>query len=596
MLRFLSICCFIAVSNFSLVAQTGCPGCEVSLPADLPADTLFLGAAPDGEVGLAYSEDLSFRLPMTTTPVHEVDPETPAGIGINTFTILGLVGLPPGLQWEVNQTEFAVAEQTDGCVKICGTPLLSGLFEVEVVLDVNIFILTQQTSFSFFLLINPAETTTDGFSIENNAACGSLTTNFTNNVPSNGLDGFTYFWDFGNGNSTTAETPNPQTYTAAGDYEVNYEAIVDTAGFFLTTVVIEQTPCTDLFNAPDLKFDLFDPDGEHIFTAPIVGNATLPITYSLFIPIEEGNYELHVIDDDGGLDGADDLCGIINFNSASNGELTVGDLVVNIELIHPVDTIQSREIIHVYPIPAPPLLSILENTPYCEGTPLHLIVTNYANDLSWSLDSLPIIDNQTDTLIIDNNGEYAVFYTSENGCISEESVEDIEFLVPPASFVLQQDGNLIRIEEESNLPTDFSYNWFFEGELIASATDLRLCTEAAGNYSLLIIDNATGCSREISIDADYDSTIDCTTPVVEVGESNLISVYPNPFSTNLHISNALNEQAYFLLFDALGRQIQKNNIQYTELDIDMKNINSGIYFYKIQLLNGAIIQTGSLVK
>lgn len=596
MLRFLSICCFIAVAYVSLPAQTGCPECEIILPNDLVEDTIFLSLAPDGQVGIPYDEDLGFRMPKTTTPVHANDPETPGGIGISSITILGVVGLPAGLVWEANETEFNVAEQTDGCVKICGTPLLSGLYEVHVVLEANIVIFTQQTSFSFFLLVNPAETITDGFSIDNNAGCGSLTTNFVNNVPSNGLEGFSYLWDFGNGNSTTAETPNPQTYNVPGDYEISYEAIIDTAGFLLTRVVIEQMPCTDIFSAADIKIDIFDSDGEHVFTTSIINNASLPITYDLLVPIGEGNYELHVIDDDGGIDGADDLCGVINFNSGLSGALSAGELMVNIEIIHPVDTIESLELIHVFPTPEVPQLSILENEPYCEGSTLHLITSNYTNSLNWSLDSLPIPGFQTDTLSIEDSGEYGVFYTAENGCVSSQAVELIEFLSPPELFVLQQEGNLIRIEDESGLPANFSFSWFFEGELISSAEELLICAEAVGHYSLLIVDNTTACSTEIGIDATYDSTINCSTPTTEIDQLENLLVYPNPFYANLHISNPLNENAYFLMFDALGRQIVKETILHSELNINMKNISSGIYFYKIQLLNGAIIKTGSLIK
>lgn len=596
MFRLLLFFSLLVGSLYSLSAQSGCPGCEISLPNDLAADTIYLSLAPDGEAGIPYDEDLSFRMPMTTNPVNAVDSITPAGLTITELHILGVVGLPTGLSWEASETVFPVAEQTDGCVKLCGTPFLPGMYEVEVILEAQIFFLTQQTSITFDLHILPAQTITEGFSIENNAACGSLTTHFTNNIPSNGNDGVSYFWDLGNGNTTTMETPNVQTYDQVGDYEVNYQAIIDTTGYFMTQVVIEETDCTDLFSNPDLKFDLFGPDGEHVFTSNITGNANLPITYDVFIPIGEGNYELHVIDDDGGLDGADDLCGIINFTRDLGGALSAGDLSVNINLVHPVDTIQSSETVYVYPIPEMPTLTVEGEMPYCDGNILELIVGNYSQNLTWSLDSLPNPFVSGDTLEIPENGEYMVFYTSENGCVSETNSQLIEISALPEAFVLQQDGNLIRIEDESVLPTSFSFNWYYEGMLISSATDLLLCTEAAGLYSLEIIDNTTGCGVEMMIEGSYDPNLDCTTSLDELNTEKEWRVYPNPFSSELNIESNLNKQTVFYLFDVLGRAVYSEQLESSNRRINIENLTNGMYLYKVQTLDGKTIKQGNLIK
>ena len=39
---------------------------------------------------------------------------------------------------------------------------------------------------------------------------------FTNNVPSNGQNGFSYLWDFGNSQTSTDENPSAVTYTEPG--------------------------------------------------------------------------------------------------------------------------------------------------------------------------------------------------------------------------------------------------------------------------------------------------------------------------------------------------------------------------------------------
>jgi len=202
----------MASSLTPVLAQSGCPGCTVSVPETLPADTIYLADAPNGRAGEYYEADISFRMPKTTTPVAANDPDVAPNITINEITITSVSNIPPGLGWEANQLEFKVSEQTDGCVRFCGTPLQPGLYEVEVVVTAKVLIVTQTTSFSFPILIEPAVSTTEGFTMQNSSGCGELEVAFDNNVSSNGQAGFSYKWDFGNGQTSIDENPFNQIY------------------------------------------------------------------------------------------------------------------------------------------------------------------------------------------------------------------------------------------------------------------------------------------------------------------------------------------------------------------------------------------------
>ena len=596
MLRPLLFSLFLSC-GFWLGAQTGCPGCVLDLPM-LPEDTIYLSAAPDGQASVYYDEDLSFRLPLSTTPVNAVDPSIPAGLPIDEFTILGVANLPAGMGWEANMLNFMTADTTDGCVKLCGTPLFSGLFMVEVVIEARISFITQQTSFAFPLLIEPAQTVTEGFTVVNNSGCGEVTASFVNNVPSNGAEGFSYLWFFGNGNSTTEENPADQTYNQAGTYTVEYQAIVDTTGFFLTNVSLEESPCTDIFNAPDYKFDLYDPSGERIFTAPIVDNSDAPVNWEVFIPIGEGTYEIRFVDDDGGLDGSDDLCGVIFFSQTEDGIIQndAGDLTAEITLIHPVDTIQSSEIITVFEIPSDPVITIAETAPYCEGEAISLVSLNYEDGLNWYRDSLLLVEEVNDTLLVDFPGDYWVTHTTADGCSATSLPLSVEFTENPEEFDLMQNGNLLRMEDESNLPADFSLMWLYEGEVIPTATELLLCAEAAGTYTLQITDNTTGCSTSAEIVADYDPNVDCTTNTNEPALAGEWRLFPNPMRSYLQIEGPMGAEADLLVYDALGREQVRQRIDAYNGQIHVAGLVSGTYFYRLQTIDGLSIQTGTLVK
>ncbi|MFM8487748.1 MAG: S-layer protein, partial [Bacteroidota bacterium] len=103
-------------------AQTGCPGCQTEVPAGLPADTVYLPGLPDGQLGAPYDESISFRLPKTTTPVYALDSVTQPGLAISKFEIVAIDGLPAGLHWQPNKSVFDMTIETDGCLRICGTP------------------------------------------------------------------------------------------------------------------------------------------------------------------------------------------------------------------------------------------------------------------------------------------------------------------------------------------------------------------------------------------------------------------------------------------------------------------------------------------
>jgi len=539
-------------------AQTGCPGCVVALP-ELPTDTLYLSDAPTGQAGVYYAGDLSFRLPMTTTPVAAVDSTVIPGLPINQMTITSVAGLPPGLSWEASQLIFLNQMETDGCVRLCGTPLLPGLYEVQVLITAQVFVFTQTASFSFPVLIEPAATVAEGFTIINNAGCGSLTASFVNNVPSGGEPGFSYQWDFGNGNSSIAENPPVQTYTAPGEYGIFYEAIVDTAGFFLTQVRIDEVGCTDIFNTrPDLKIDVYDPTGVVIYTSDIVTDAITPLVFDLYLPIGEGNYSLEVIDDDGGLDGADDLCGVITLNQLANGQIQSGSLTATLTVIHPVDTITSRSSVTVYPIPEAPTLS--GAGPFCTGDTAILSIGNYEDHLQWYRDSLPLPAAVQSELPITQSGAYWAVYTSPEGCSSTSSSLAVNFLAPPPPFNLQQNGNRLRLPANYTLPASYTLLWLLDGLPIAGETGPIICALSDGRYTLVLTNLSTGCSTEASADVIYDPGLSCTTGAGDLSAAIAAwQLWPNPGADRVQLSGALpqSDVISYEVLDLAGRRWQQ---------------------------------------
>ncbi len=575
---------------FCLNAQSGCPGCLVNLPASLPEDTIYLSSAADGQVGVYYDSGLSFRMPKTTTPVNASDPGTPPGLAINQITITSVSNLPPGLSWEASQTTFDVSEETDGCVKFCGVPLIPGFYNVEVVVSAEVLFISQVSSFSFPIMILPGTSVTEGFTLANNSGCGSVEASFTNNVPSGGNDGYSYFWDFGNGNMSTGENPVSQVYDEAGVYAVNYQAVIDTFGFLLTEVVVESVECNDLFNnAPDLRIEIWDPDGERIFETMEVENAQTPVNFIVNLFIGEGNYLLRVMDEDSGIQGGDDECGAINFNRLSNGGFTNGGLQARLNIFHPVDTIQSVDTVRVYEQPAPPQLEGDGPGSLCSGDIYLLSVTNgYDSGLQWYQDSLPLIGIDSPELSASASGDYWVTYTNPDGCSATSAVQGLTFNPLPDPPIFQNFNNLLTLYDPEGLPETYGLQWYRNDILIEGANEMSYCMETSGSYRLEVVDLLTGCRSSYELQATYDPAFPgCVATGVKNERPLALIAYPNPTNGLLFLEGkAENGEVQATLYNSQGQilhslQNPTAGPAFRE-SLDISHYPSGVYILEVR--------------
>lgn len=529
MLKYLLAFSLFCVFSGILVAQDGCPGCLINLPAELPQDTIYLALAPDGQVGVYYEEDISFRLPRTTTPV--ANETTPPGLNIDQITVNTVSNMPPGLFWEANQTIFDVSEMTDGCVRICGTPLQPGFYEVEVVVTARVLLTSATTSFSFPIFVRQAVTETEGFTMINPSGCGEVTVAFQNKIVSGERDGFSYLWDFGNGNFSIAENPADQHYDRPGVYPVHYQSVIDTAGYTLRRIVVNEVGCDDTFNRPDLRVSIFDAQEALVYESETFSNVIPPLTLDeLDITLAGGNYFIRVTDEDSGIDGGDDDCGIVNFNRYTSGKLTDTNMSVTINVSHPVDTVRSIDTVYVFPQPDPPLILLDVPDALCTGEILQL-TTTYGDNIQWYRDSLPLLEGDQPILTIGQSGSYWVQYTSADGCVARSAEQPLSFAVPPPSPVFINTSNELLLFDEDALPRFFELQWFLGDEPIAGATQTSYCIGQDGRYVLRVIDLETGCSSTYQRTVDYDPGFpNCVSSAIDplatlVSELN---IFPNP--------------------------------------------------------------------
>lgn len=283
---------------------------------------------PNGTQGEPYEATATFNLPPSV-----VDPGSGLEATLLTVTISSVTGLPFGLQFTPNNPDGVYQPGNGeyyGCSVVCGTPLVSGSFFVDINVAVLVsafgFEQTVNESFSLPLTIEPGAN--DGnptsFSLSSTQGCAPLTIEATNLITGPGA---TYAWDFGNGLTSTAMNP-VFTYDTPGTYTVS--CATEVTELSLTQVNITALgsgwggDIEDFFGQPDPYFVLSGPQGG-IYTSGYVDGNQTPTFGGFNIPLEAGTtYNIAFYDSDGVLTN-DDFLGSSDFTPTQGGDITVSN-------------------------------------------------------------------------------------------------------------------------------------------------------------------------------------------------------------------------------------------------------------------------------
>ena len=391
----------------------------------------------------------------------------------------------------------------------------------------------------------------------NSAGCGEVTVSFENNVPSNGNNGFSFNWDFGNGNTSNNENPVDQVYSTPGTYPVDYQVVIDTSGYVLTKIRVIESDCADIFGgAPDIYLDIIDPNGNSTVTGSI-DNTDPPVEFNFNMPLIDGNYTLVVKDEDSGLGGTDDECDFYSFNKFSNGILINGSSSVDLTILHPVDTIRTTDSVYVYPVPDQPQLSYEVPLTWCEGENI-FFNSSYSSGNQWVLNGSPINGATESSYQALETGFYSVVYTNSFGCSAESGLVEIILNTLPAVPIFNDDDNILGVVVPGTLPVDYALQWYYENTLLPGETELTYCMTQSGNYTLEVTDNVTGCANTFSNDQIFNPEYNCGVLGIEDLSQGSLKIYPNPFRENIYVQFYLNEKSDFKItvIDLLGRRVE----------------------------------------
>jgi PKD repeat protein len=552
---------------------------------------------PDGVVGQSYNQDLTFYLPLDTVS---------AGVYVE-FTDFHItsISLPLGLTWECNNSSNAchydpfVSQY--GCVNVSGTPLVAGNYDVDVNLvathSMSALVGTESISFSLpMTIINDTSTSTNaGFAMTNPSGCAPVTVSFTNN--NTGM--LSYFWDFGNGNTSTLENPVDQIYNQAGQYVVQYSAVQTNPAYFLESIEVVSGTCSDSWPAGDPDFFYTVSTSAGVLEEVTCSNyltQSFPLTINSFNPLELTGQSVSIdLDDDdsafGSCSSIED-CGSFSFIpmqqagtfSANGGGLSINYTVMEI----PANTVITTDTINVYGYPNTPVLvyDTLNNLIYTSSD---------STAMQWYYYNSPI-PGATDTFVEPTaSGLYSLVVVNENGCVTT-SLEVLIVICDTSYQPMLDDNGSTAWMLDSALYSNLQ--WYSVGSGIINGANQSFFPAAVNGEYYIVATDTFGCSYSSA--SVYLSHFVSSEGIVV---SEIVKVGPNPIANglplNIYIENPALSPVTFVLIDFYGREVIRKVVDYHSYPYqfeanEISKLSNGVYYLDISFDDNKI--TKKIVK
>ncbi|MFM7015479.1 MAG: T9SS type A sorting domain-containing protein [Bacteroidota bacterium] len=546
---------------------------QCTIDSTQSAAGIYPDSFPNATVGQYYTQGVTFVM-LTDT----------MGLSISNYHLVAITGLPIGMSWSCNSAANGCNYDPNvsiyGCINLSGTPLIAGAYSMNVVIVADVqFVGAQTINFTRPLIVLPNSVSNPGFTMSNSSGCVPLTVTFSSNNP--GQSG--YNWDFGNGLQSTLENPPPITYNSPGTFVVSQTVTPNTVPqFFLTDITINSIPNNygAPLDDPDLYFLIYDSAGTQIYDSrPAIANTQPPLSWSLpNIPLDSMSYSIHVLDEDGGLFGADDDLGNTSFfghGSSGNATATVngasGQLQLNYTIYQtPNVPLVAVDTVYVFPIPDSVFISPTGPITVCAGNPVVLSASDTSNVLQWYQDSLFLINQNSQQFIPVITGNYSVVTTNVYGCTQSANVDvTINPIPPKPNFSIN--GNLF-----ATFLTGVTYQWYLNGWPIPNANNNTYAANQSGNYKLCVTD-ANGCLN------CSDSLQFTLAGLSQSSLLNLIHLSPNPNNGCFHIQLDETLQGdYIQLLNTLGQIVFEEMVGNADKHEVTTYLPSGIYYLRLK--------------
>ncbi len=237
----------------------------------------------------------------------------------------------------------------------------------------------------------------------------------------------------------------------------------------------------------------------------------------------------------------------------------------------------------VNPIPKA-ALTPATNAAFCPGTPYSLQASTDAGaSLQWLQDGMALANATLSSYSIGQSGSYALS-VSLNGCQALSSPVSITVKEGVTAAITPQGSTLAyapaTVALLANSGTDYTYQWYQDGVIIAGATSLSYAADKSGSFAVLVT-GPGGCSATASaVSVRIDILLDIA-PATTLTDWHLT---PNPAERTCTVSvgTGPTEPVYLTLIDASGRTVLRQTLArgQTKTELAIGQLPAGTYILR----------------
>ena len=216
----------------------------------------------------------------------------------------------------------------------------------------------------------------------------------------------------------------------------------------------------------------------------------------------------------------------------------------------------------VNPAPAAPVITA-SDTVICSSDSSQLCISGTFSTYVWNTGA------GTPCIYAHSAGNYYASVTDANGCSAQSNHLALTVKpVPPVSISVNGDTLTCN--------TPGTYQWYFNGNAITTATSPVYIAAQPGVYTLLVT-SSNGCSTLSS------GVIVNSVGIEPVTGNAPFEVYPSPVSDQLviQLGSDIHTALQIEIFDAIGQRVAQNLTEGPKTTMSVSNFATGVYFVRI---------------
>jgi PKD repeat protein len=313
------------------------------------------------------------------------------------------------------------------------------------------------------------------------AVCQGSSSAITNTTDTKGLNISSWFWDFGDGQTSILQQPPAHGYLGAADYTVQLKALASNGcrDSITKTVTVASYPVAVITSSAALTFCKGD-------------SVTLSVT--------QNNDYLYKWKLDGALiteTGTNKLVAKLTGNYTVDVTNSKGNCM----------TVSSPVTVTAQNAPAPPTITYTGNLIFCQGDSIILSVSpSTGNTYQWKLNG-GAVGSDTNRFVARNTGIYNLILSNSTGC-SAASANSVSVSVKPAPLVstINQVGETKFCKGKSavlSVPANSAYTFSWKkGITFLDIASNSITATESGDYSVEITSNegCIGTSDKVTIE------------------------------------------------------------------------------------------------